>query len=203
MNVCGILRKGQDNACPKSVQKVYGQEAVFINTSSFDEIEVDKTCTEASSKYRVKFALKEGEKGVMFTAPVRGTSIRGWSTPVIDDSGLSYYSHHVQIAMTGISEEQKCILDALTKGSFAVALPVVNPVKDVDFKNEVEIFGIGTGLVSTDGWSYDITENNGITLIEFNSRENIGEEDLPYMYESAEAGSEMLDFKALFENPTP
>ena len=202
MNVCGILRKGQDNACPKSVQKVYGQEAVFINTSSFDTIEVDKECTETSSKYRVKFTLEEGEKGVMFTAPARSTSIRGWSTPVIDDNGLSYYMHHVQIAMTGISEEQKCILDALTKGSFAVALPIVNPVKDDDdFTNSVEIFGIGTGLVSTDGWAYDITENNGITLIEFSSRENIGEDDLPYMYESAEAGSEMTDFKALFENP--
>ena len=105
------------------------------------------------------------------------------------DLGFAQYIHNVGILIAGVSEEVKCVLDSLDKGSFVVALQW----KD----GTVEIFGFVNGLTTGD-YSYNVQEGGGGTQIILSSLEDAPENNLPLIYKSAVADQETLDFDAAF-----
>ena len=120
MAICGKLYSGQDNACV-TLQKGYIQEVKLINFQDIDTFTVTSTCDETESKHRVSFALKEGAEAIPFVGIGSGNSIRGWYSKTRDDNGYPMYVHHLQIIITRVTEEQKCILKNLDNGLYILS----------------------------------------------------------------------------------
>ena len=202
MTICGQLNKGQDNSCP-TLQKGYIQEAKIINFNDTETFEITSSCDETESKHRINFALKEGAKAYAFAGNASGNAIRGWYSKSVDDNGYPMYVHHVQIVLTGVTEEQKCILRNLDVGLYYVAVKLRNYVTDAgvsEIQEAIEVYGFGNGMTTAD-YDYDITETGGVVVIELTSQEGMKEGDIPYMYVSATEGSEIEDWDSDFETP--
>jgi len=193
-SVCGTLRNGQDNSCPTTIQRKYYQQAVIINRTSINYTDaVYGVPTEEECGYNVQFALKTGETGYRISGSEQGSSFKGFYDKSLSDLGNVQYAHQVQLLIMGVSEETKCILNALDQGSFVVAL------QNGDI---VEIFGFNNGL-GTGDYTYDVQENGGGTLITLTSAEDNNESKLPMVYKSETTGGEIADFDALFANTAP
>lgn len=192
--LCARLLNGQDAACVPLKRK-YFQQAVIINRADIDTITVTKTDFDVETptcEYKVSFELKEGTKGYRFTGPENGSSYFGRFNKTTSDLGFASYTHEVQMLVVGADEESKCILEALDKGSYIVALQFSD--------GTVEIYGADNGL-STGDYTYSIAENGGGTAIILSSNEQTPETYLPLVYESSVPGQEGEDFDAAFENP--
>lgn len=200
MDYCGILNKGQDNACP-TLQKGYVQEVKLANFADIDTYTITKDC-DVSSKHRVALTLKTGATTYSFTGNQRGTSIRSWYSKTSDDNGYPMYTHHVQIVITRVTEEQKCILKALDNGLFVAFTKLRNydNANANDIQEAIEVYGFGNGL-STGDYDYNIAETGGVTLIDLTSQEGMEESDIPFMYASATPGSEIEDWESDFATP--
>lgn len=191
--LCAVLGNGQDAACI-SPKKRYFQQAVIMNKHDIDpdSVTISKTAfetTPGTCAYSVAFDLKTGKTGYRFTGPLNGNSYLGRFDKSVSDLGFVEYSHQVQMLVVGADEDAKCILEALDKGSFVVALQFTD--------GTVEIYGIGNGM-GTGDYTYSLQENGGASLIVLTSNEDTLEGDLPYVYVSGTPGQETEDFDSLF-----
>lgn len=201
MAVCGKIFRGQDIACGIT-QKGYIQDVVLVNLSDIETKGISVECSESTSKYQATPILKEGAKGVLFRGPAAGNVWRILANKTRDDNGFPEYEHGANLLISGVTEEQKCILSGLDKGlvvAFGRLKTYAEPSNPGDPIPAIEIAGLNNGLTTTD-YEYDIVENGGAVPIELRSPEDSLESDLPYMYVSPNPGSEILDFEALFEN---
>lgn len=189
-SICALLANGYDGSCITPVRKFY-QQAVLINKS---DIAVGYTITlpdpeTGACEYKVSFALKEGKTGYPIIGAEAGSSFYGSFDKSRSDLGYPQYIHNVGILITGVTEAAKCILAALDKGSFVVALQL----KD----GTVEIYGFTNGLTTGD-YSYNVQEGGGGSPIILSSLEDAPEGNLPLVYESAVPGQENEDFDDAF-----
>jgi len=188
-SLCAKIFNGLDVSCVKPVSKYY-QQAVIINKSDIDTYTVDlPDAEEQTCAYKVQFALKAGATGYRIQGAEAGSSFYGSVSKTRNDLGYAEYVHNVGILVAGLSEESKCILDGLDKGSFVVALQA----KD----ETVEVFGLVNGLTTGD-YEYNIQEGGGGTQIVLSSLEDAAESSLPLIYESAVPGQETEDFDDAF-----
>lgn len=201
MAVCGKIYKGQDISCGIT-QKGYVQDIVLVNLSDFETKGISVECSDSTSKYQATPVLKEGAKGVMFRGPAAGNIWRILANKTRDDNGFPQYEHGANLLISGVTEEQKCILAGLDKGlvvAFGRLKDYEEPTSPGETIPAIEIAGLRNGLTTND-YAYDIAESSGAVPIELRSLENSLEPDLPYIYVSTNPGSEILDFEALFEN---
>lgn len=188
-SVCALLVGGHDITCVAPVRKYY-QQAAIINKSHIEEYTVTKPDEDSTEcNYKVAFTLKTGTTGFLFRGPEAGSNYFGSFDKSRSDLGFAQYKHNVQVLITGVSEEVKCILDSFDKGSYVVALQL----KD----GTVEIYGLVNGLTTGD-YTYNIQEGGGGTPIMLSSDDNSPEGSLPLIYESTVPGSEGTDFDDLF-----
>src|SRR5690606_14160736 len=188
-SLCAKLFNGLDVSCDAPVRKYY-QQAVIINKSDIDDYTITLPNAETEEcNYKVAFELKAGTTGYRILGAEAGSSFYGSTDKSRSDLGYAQYIHNVGILVAGVTEEVKCILDSLDKGSFVVALQL----KD----GTVEIYGIVNGLTTGD-YSYNIQEGGGGTQIILSSLEDAPESNLPLIYESAVPGQETEDFDDAF-----
>jgi hypothetical protein len=189
-SLCAKIFNGLDVSCVKPVSKYY-QQAVIINKSDIASYTITLPDEETEEcAYTVVFELNPGATGYRIIGAEAGSSFYGSvSKTRSDPGGYAQYVHNVGIFMAGLSEESKCILSGLDKGSFVIALQA----KD----ETVEIFGIVNGLTTGD-YEYNIQEGGGGTQIILSSLEDAQEGSLPLIYESAVPGQETEDFDDAF-----
>lgn len=188
-SLCAKLFNGLDVSCDAPVRKYY-QQAVVINKSDIEDYTLNLPDAENETcAYSVTFELKAGATGYRILGAEAGSSFYGSFDKSRSDLGYAQYIHNTGILVAGVTEEVKCILDGLDKGSFVVALQL----KD----GTVEIYGIVNGLTTGD-YSYNIQEGGGGTQIILSSLEDAPESNLPLIYESAVPGQENEDFDDAF-----
>lgn len=195
-SLCGVLKNGQDASCIAPARRYY-QQAVIINKSDIDPESVVLTVPTAETPdcaYNVQFSLKVGATGQRFTAPETGSSYKGFFDKALSDLGFPQYIHHAQVLVIGSTEESKCILDALSKGKYVVALQFTD--------GTVEIYGFQNGLTAAD-FTYDVQEGGGGTPIDLASLDTAPEAYVPLVYKSEVEGGENADFDSNFSNITP
>lgn len=191
-SVCGTLKNGQDASCLTPLRRYY-QQAVVINKTDIDTFTIvapNAELTPDVCAYTVEFTLKEGKTGYLFAGSENGSTYKGYFDKSQSDLGFPQYAHNVQMLVVGADEAAKCVLDALGKGRYVVALQI---------GEVVEIYGIQNGLMAGD-YTYDIQEGGGGTPIILSSAETAPEGLLPLVYKSSVPGSEVADFDDLFEN---
>lgn len=194
-SLCAKILNGQDAVC-EAPKRRYFQQAVIINKSDIDSSTVVKNLTDFESEtptceYSVSFALEEGKTGYFFQGPETGSSYYGSFDKSLNDLGFIQYTHNASILIMGSSEEAKCILDSLGKGSFVVAFQFTD--------GTVEIYGFDNGLVAQD-YTYDPQGGGGGTAIVLSSQETSPENYVPFVYKSLTPGSESEDFDSAFSN---
>lgn len=188
-SICAKLINGLDVSCIAPTRKYY-QQAVLINKSDIDSYTISLPDPETGDcDYNVTFELKPGSTGYRFIGPEAGSNYFGSVDKSRSDLGFSQYIHNAQVLVTGIDESTKCILGALDKGSFIVALQL----KD----GTVEIYGMVNGLTTGD-YTYDVQEGGGGTPILLSSLEDAPENSLPLIYVSSMPGQENDDFDDAF-----
>lgn len=193
-SICGSLISGLSADCKAGVRKFY-QQACVINKADIDIYTIeDPNTTPGTCAYKVSFELKVGKTGYKFTGPEAGTTFFGSYDKSRSDLGYAQYSHQVGILVSGISEDVNCILDALDKGSYVVALQLTD--------GTVVIYGFENGL-STGDYSYNVQEGGGGTQIILQSLDTAPERLLPLIYEPATGGDANADFDSCFDNPGP
>lgn len=190
---CIKLRSEIDNSCAKVSQK-YFQQVVLVNK---EDVEAFLIATPYSNindeffcRYRIAFKLKEGKTGYRISAPEQGNSVFGFYNKVLKEN-IPQYKHTVQIAMFGIDEKTKCILDQLDMANYFAALQF--------YDGTVEVYGFEFGLQSED-YEYNPANNGGGALINLSSDEDALEDERPYVYVSGIDGQENEDFNNNFEN---
>ena len=192
--LCARLGSGQDASCVP-LQRKYYQQAVIINKPDIADFTINKTDYEAAPEtplYNATFSLKPGAKGYRMAGSENGSVYFGRVNKSVSDLGLVQYGHEVQILIVGAGEDSKAILEALDKGSFAVAMQFMD--------GTVEIYGLQNGI-STGDYTYSVQENGGGTTIILSSNESSPESTLPLVYKSGTPGQEIVDFDAAFEQP--
>lgn len=189
-SICGTLKNGLDLSCVSLIRK-YAQQAVLINKADIEEYTITApTGAGGVCAYNVAFTLKDGKTGYRLHGPDNGSSFKGVVAKSTSDLGFTQYIHTVQTLIAGVSEEVKCILEALDKGSYVIALQI---------GEVIEIYGMEAGL-STGDYTLDIQEGGGGVAIPLASREDAPESRLPLIYKSATLNGEIADFDAAFEN---
>lgn len=193
VNLCAKLGNGLDVSCEAPVRKFF-QQVVVINKTDIEEYTIQPPDAETEvCAYNVTFTLKAGATGYRISGPQAGSSFFGSFDKSRSDLGHTQYIHNASILIAGASEEAKCILDSLDKGSFVVAYQYTD--------GTVEIYGMETGLTSQD-YTYDVQGGGGGTPIVLSSMEDAPERYLPLIYVSNVPGSEGADFDSAFENAT-
>lgn len=193
-SLCGTLKNGQDASCVAPARRYY-QQAVLINKSDIDPESIVLPDTSAvPCEYTVQFSLKDGKTGYRFSGPEAGSTYKGYFDKSTSDLGFAQYKHNAQILVVGSTEEAKCIIDSLSKGSYVVAYQFTD--------GTVEIYGFQTGLTTGD-FTYDVQEGGGGTAIVLSSLDTAPENLVPLVYKSLVPGSETADFDSNFENGAP
>lgn len=189
-SICGTLKAGLDISCISPVRR-YFQQAVIINKADIEEYAITAPTGVADAcAYHVEFTLKEGKTGYRIQGSENGSTFKGMYAKSMSELGFIQYAHTVQFLIAGVTEATKCILDALDKGSYIVALQI---------GETIEIYGMENGLTTGD-YTYDLQEGGGGTPITLTSRETSPEGKLPLNYKSAVEGGEVADFDSEFEN---
>lgn len=192
LNLCAKLVNGLDVSCESPVRKYY-QQAVLINKTDIEDYTITPPAPEYDQcNYTVTFELGSGTTGYRIIGPQGGSSFFGSVEKSRNDLGYPQYLHVPSILIAGVTEEVKCILDSLDKGSFVVAMQLTD--------GTVEIFGMENGLTTGD-YTYDIQGGGGGTAIVLSSLEDAPERYLPLIYESDTPGNEGIDFDDAFANP--
>lgn len=191
-SVCGTLMNGQDASCV-SPSRRYFQQAVVINKSDIASFTITAPTEANACAYHVEFSLKEGKTGFLFAGSENGSVYKGFFDKSQSDLGFAQYAHSVQMLVVGADEAAKCVLDALGKGSYVVALQI---------GDLIEVYGVQNGLVAGD-YTYDLQEGGGGSAIVLSSAETAPESRLPLVYKSATPDGEVADFDSLFANEEP
>lgn len=202
MAICGKLNAGQDNACPTLV-KGYFQEIKLANFEDVDVKEINVACEETGAKsFNAKVSLKENTTAYSFSGVGRGNTIRAWYSFDVDDNQIPMYTHHVQIIVTGATEEQKCIIKGLGSGLFVAFAKLKSWAPSTDgIVPAIEVFGLSNGVVAQP-YDYNIAETGGVIVIELASSQGFEEPDPSYIYSSDTPGSELEDWDEDFKGPT-
>lgn len=186
-NICGTLTAGQNFACDNVVSR-FAQQIVLINYADIATKTINTETVAETCNHNVTFALKTAKKGFRFTLSDNASAISGTFEKSTNDYGVPLFKHIVNMAVGGASETAKCILEKLSKGRYVVALQI----GDI-----IEIYGIQNGLSAGD-FTSDLQGNSGYIPLTLESLENSLESNVPLVYKSAEAGSEVEDFDADF-----
>lgn len=194
-SICAKLLAGQDSVC-EQLKRRYYQQAVVINKSDIDPETVTITKTDYASEtptcaYNVAFQLKPGKTGYIFRGPQNGSNYFGSFDKALSDLGFTQYTHNASVLIVGATEDAKCILESLDRGSFVVAYQFTD--------GTVEMYGFENGL-STGDYTYDVQGGGGGTAIVLSSNENTPENYLPLIYKAAVPGQEGEDFDSAFSN---
>jgi len=192
-SLCASLITGQNAVCSPPNRRYY-QQAVLLKKDEILNYAVERTDFSQANptcKYAVKFKLKPGKKGFLFSGSENGSSYFGTFDKSVSDLGFVQYKHNVNILVIGATEEAKCILEALDKGRFVVALQFTD--------GTIEIYGIENGL-STGDYTYDVQGGGGGSVIVLSSSENTPENYIPLVYKPQSGTDGTADFDALFEN---
>lgn len=193
VNLCAKLGNSLDVSCEAPVRKFF-QQAVVINKADIEEYTISSPDPETGvCSYNVTFTLKPDTTGYRISGVQAGSSFFGSFDKSRSDLGYPQYIHNGSILIAGASEEAKCILDSLDKGSFVIAYQYTD--------GTVEIYGIENGM-STGDYTYDIQGGGGGTAIVVSSIEDSPERYLPLIYVSSVPGSEGADFDSAFANAT-
>jgi len=192
---CATLLSGQNAVCTPPNRRYYQQAQVIIKSDilSYTIEKTDHSQANPTCKYGVKFKLKPGKKGFLFQGSENGSSYSGTFDKSTSDLGFVQYKHNVNMIVVGANEEAKCILEALDKGRFVVALQLTNGI--------IEIFGIENGL-STGDYTYDIQGGGGGggSAMVLSSSENTPENYIPLVYKPQTGTDGSADFDAGFSN---
>lgn len=189
--ICGKLRQGMNSDC-KTLGKKYAQRVVLVNKSdiankrietSFENIDGSYVC-----RHRVLFNLLENTTGYAFTINGNASSIFANVEKTMVE-GVPQYLHSITIAVTGVDEETKCVLDQLDYSNYFGA---------VQFSDgTVEVYGFEFGL-GTNSYTYDPANSGGGGLIPLRSASDALEDYLPFVYKSSIDGNETTDFENNF-----
>jgi len=193
LSLCSTLLSGQNAVC-QPLKRRYFQQAVVIPKNdilSYTIEKTDPTQANPTCKYSVKFKLKPSKKGLRFLGSENGSSYFGTFDKSVSDLGFVQYKHNVNMLVVGATEEAKCILEALDKGRFVVALQFTD--------GTIEIYGIENGLSSVD-YTYDVQGGGGGTAIVLSSSENTPENYIPLVYKPQTGTDGTADFDAGFSN---
>lgn len=195
ISLCATLLSGQVSDC-EPLKRRYYQQAVIINKSDIDSasVQINKTDYDQvtpTCEYSVQFVLKPGKTGYLFKGPESGSSFFGTFDKTLSDLGFVQYTHNVNMLVVGATEDAKCILEALDKGRYVVALQFTD--------GTVEIYGIDNGL-STGDYTYDVQTNGGGSAIILSSSEATPENFIPLVYKPQGGGDAGADFDSLFAN---
>lgn len=194
-SICSKLLSGQDSACVQLIKR-YFQQIVIIPMVDIAEKTITKTDYSVENpvcKYQVAFSLKEGKTGFRFSGPENGNSFYLTVDKSTTEAGHVQYTHTVNMLFAGMSEADKCILEALDKGSYLVAFQQMG-------SDLIEIAGAQFGL-STGDYTLDFANNGGAVQLTLVSNDNSLENYLPLIYKSAVEGGEVADFDSNFANP--
>jgi len=190
-SICATLNNGLDFTCISNNPRKYYQQLVLINSTDIDTTTIIKQILDTPTcKHNITFQLKTGKTGYRLSLPENGGSIFGSFDKTTNElTGSPQYIHKVNYAVVGISEDVKCFLRSLDKGSFVV----VGQLKD----GTVEVYGIDNGLQNAD-YTFDIVGGNGGTAIVLQSLEQSPESQIPFVYTSLDPNA---DFDSNFANP--
>jgi hypothetical protein len=191
INTCAKLNTGLDLSCQAPNGK-YFQQAVIINKVDIETITYTPPVPPSTCAYTVHFELKPGTTGYRVAGIEAGSSFFGSFDKTRSDAGYPQYTHNVQILVGGVSEEVKCFLSSLDKGSYVVAMQFTD--------GTVEIYGLANGM-STGDYTYDVQGGNGTSLIVLSSLDTSPENFLPQIYVSSPEGTETADFDSAFAQP--
>ena len=194
-SICSKLLGGQDSSCTQLIKRYY-QQIVIIPMTDIEtktKVKTDFSAETPVCKYHGTFSLKEGKTGYRFVGPANGNSFSLVVDKSVTDAGFVQYTHTVNLLFAGLSEADKCILEALDKGSYMVALQQMG-------SDLIELAGFDFGL-STGDYTLDPVGSAGAVTLTLVSNENSLENDLPLIYKSGTEGSEVADFDANFANP--
>src|SRR5690606_25122931 len=140
VNLFAKLGNGLDVSCEAPVRKFF-QQAVVINKTEIEEYTIQNPDSEPGvCAYNLTLTLKAGATGYRSSGPQAGSSFFGSFDKSRSDLGHTQYIHNASILIASASEEAKCILDSLDKGSFVVAYQYTD--------GTVEVYGMETGLTS-------------------------------------------------------
>lgn len=175
MSTCEKLRKGQDNTCI-SMPKRYYQQAVLVNREDVRNrlILVGETLPDDSYifRHRVLFDLHQNKTGYRFTANENCEEIFG-KFDKTETNSIPQYSHSVNVVLSGVDEDLKCIIKQLDYGDYFAALQY--------YDGTVEIFGFEYGL-STTNYGYDPHNNDGGGVLTLKSLSESLEDEPPLIY---------------------
>jgi len=190
-SVCRKLKEDLDLECVDIPVRKYNQSAQIINVDDIDTFTITKSGAGDAdhSNYNVELTLKPGTQAYCVRGPQAGNNFYGTYDKSRNDLGFPQYIHMAQILVAGIKEKQKSMLEALDKGNFVVALKALD--------GTVEVFGMEYGLTTQD-YSYNISEGGGGTPIILGSLENAPERCLPLIYTPAAGGNAVADYDAGF-----
>jgi hypothetical protein len=191
-SICATLKNGKDLSCIRPTSK-YFQEICLINFNDIDKTTVVAPWTANynvgnTCKYSGEFSLLTGKTGYKFKFPDKGSAIFASMSVATDANGYSIFTHHINALLASITEADKCVLDALSKGLVVAAIQFQD--------GTVEIYGLRYGL-KMDDTTIDPANNGGVTPVVLSSREGAEESHLALVYSSSDPTA---DFDACFEN---
>lgn len=194
-SICAQLKDGLDLSCSRPTGKYY-QQVVLMNYSDINPETVvapwlEDYPTAEDCQYFVQFELENGATGFRFTFPERSTSVFGTADYDNSEQGYPTFIHNLNMLVASATEAQKCILDAILKGSFVAAAQLYNGV--------VEIYGLQYGLYAQ-AVTIDGQTNAGATPIILSSIEGSEENFLPLVYKPQVGGDAIADFDDNFAN---
>lgn len=159
---CEKLRNGLDLSCG-NVVKNYFQQAVLINREDVLNKQILKPTTSIDDiyecRYKIIFNLKPDLKGFLFKLGDNSSSIFGSFEKSLIES-IPQYNHSTTIAVLGVNQAVKCILEQLDYADYFCALQL--------FDGTVEIYGFEFGM-ATNNYTYDPQNNDGGALIKISS----------------------------------
>lgn len=187
MSICEQLRSGQNTICNPPAQKYY-QQVVLVNREDVNNSRIVTSFVNIDDTYncrnRVYFDLKDNKTGYRFTSNESGMTVFGlWEKTIVN--GIAQYSHSVNIVLTGVDEDVKCLMKQLDSGDYFAALQY--------YDGTIEIFGFEFGL-TTSNYSYDPANLGGGAIIKLNSMPDALEDEPPFVYKTQTPGLGITDF---------
>ncbi len=187
MSVCEKIRAGIDLSCLAPERK-YFQQCVLVNRSDILNKRIVTSSETIEGEYicrnRVYFDLIGGRSGFRYTALESGMTVFGLYEKTVVN-GVAQYSHSVNIVLTGVTEETKCLLKNLDGSDYFAALQY--------YDGTIEIFGFEFGLTSSN-YSYDPANLSGGAIIKLNSLGDSLEDEPPFVYKTQTPNMEIIDF---------
>lgn len=190
LNLCSTLPDEYSGSCAPITRK-HDQVFIFINKADIDSFTI-KTPQDSpgTCDFTVSFTLKCDKKGFVISGLPTGNTFKAWASKSRDDNGYPVYNHQAEMFIHGAEKEEKCLLDALDRGSYIVVTRTTNGV--------IEVYGWYHGIQTGD-YDYDIVEGGGGAIIPLSSNENALEPYHPFIYDST--GDAQADFDSAFAGP--